>query len=484
VLSTIQSARSDAINNVIAPATRYWRLRAALAGQQQIAIADVDEDEVARSRHRYKRVTINGITSLLAKVIVLITTIVSVPLTYRYLGAERYGLWMTITSCVLFLGFADFGVGSGMTASIAAADGRDNREEARRQVSCGFFMLTLIAGAIIIGLAACYPMIPWAKLYGTKSMLAGREAGPASAVLILCTALSMPMGTVLRIQMGYQEGYVGDLWNAAGNLLALSGILVATRLNSGLPILVCAVTGAPLLATTINCLTQFFRVRPWLRPRFTLFDTRTALHLASVGGLFFVQQCFGLVYYASDNIVISRIMGASHVAQYAVLQRIFSIGLVAQYFMVPLWPAMGEALARRDFLWAKKIVMRAMVFSIGMGTICGAMLLLFSRYLMKRWAGVDLGSLDSMRIGFAIWVVMVGYIAAMNAILNQPKLMRRHLVLFGSASIASLLLKIEFARHGLLAGVIWATVLCFGAIYVVPSAMLAFRSVSEEMVKP
>lgn len=464
-----------------APSWLRWQLRVLSAdaehGESSVAYA-----ERSRSRRRYARATLNGITSVLAKVVVLITAIVSVPLTYRYLGTERYGLWMTITSCVLFMGFADFGIGNGLTASIAAADGLDDRGEARRKVSSGFFLLMLIALVLGLVLAACYPMIPWASLYGTKTALAATEAGPASVVLILCTAVSMPIGTVLRIQLGYQEGYVGDLWNALGNLLALGGVLVATHSRGSLPMLVCAVTGIPVLTTTVNCLTQFYYVRPWLRPSLRLFDAKAAWHLGAVGSLFFVQQCFGLIYYVSDNIVISRVMGAAHVAEYAVMQRIFSIGLVAQYFMAPLWPAIGEAVVRRDLSWARTIVIRAIAFSVGTGMVCGTIMLFLSRYLMKRWSGVDLGTMDSMRIGFAIWVVLVGYLAAMNAILNQPGVMRRHLLLFGSASVASLLLKVEFARHGLLSGIVWATIIGFGTIYVVPAARLAFRSVLAERV--
>jgi O-antigen/teichoic acid export membrane protein len=288
----------------------------------------------------------------------------------------------------------------------------------------------------------------------------------------------MPLGTVLRVQVGYQQGYLGDLWNGGGNALALLGIILATHFGGGLPLLVCAVAGAPVLVTTANWLVQFFRVRPWLRPRFALFNSRTALQLGAVGSLFFVQQCFGLIYYVSDNIVIARSMGATEVARYAVLQRIFSIGLVAQYFMVPLWPAIGEAVARRDFTWAHKIIRRAMALSIGLGSVCAISLLAASRYLMKRWSGIDVGPIDSLRVGFAIWVVLVGYIAAMNAILNQPGVMRRHLVLFGSAALASLALKIVFARHGSLAGIVWGTIIAYGVIYIVPATSLAFRCVS------
>ena len=97
---------------------------------------------------------------------------------------------------------------------------------------------------------------------------------------------------------------------------------------------------------------------------------------------------------------------------------------------------------------------------------------------MKRWSGVDVGGIDSLRIGFAVWVVLVGYIAAMNAILNQPAVMVRHLRWFGAGSLASLALKIAFARHGSLSGVVWGTVLGFGVVYVVPATRLAFRSVA------
>ena len=194
-----------------------------------------------RSHQRYRRAAMNGVTSLCAKLVVLATTLIAVPLTYRYLGTERYGLWMTMTSFVLFLSFADFGIGNGITSSIAKADGQDSKEEAQRAVSCGFYLLAFVALVLLAIFAASYSAISWPTLYGTKTALASVEAGPATAVLVLCTALNMPLGTVLRIQLGYQQGYIGDLWSAAGNLLALAIIVLITHLRGSLPLLVCAV---------------------------------------------------------------------------------------------------------------------------------------------------------------------------------------------------------------------------------------------------
>lgn len=437
---------------------------------------DDREDLRLRGRERYKRVAVTGVTSLAAKSVTLISTIVTVPLTYRYLGSERYGVWMTITSAVLCMGFADLGIGNGLTMRIAEAHGRDDAMAPARQVSCAFFFLLAICALVIMGALAAAPFVHWAEIYHAQSALARSESKSVSLILIVCTALSMPVGTVLRVQLGYQQGYLADLWNATGSALALAGIVFVTRSDGGLPALVLAVAGLPLLVTTINWSVEFGWRRPGLRPRLKLFDRQAAVQLAAAGSLFFVQQCFGLIYYVSDNLVIAKSMGAAAVAHYALFQRIFSIGLVTQYVIAPLWPAINEAISRRDLGWARKTTRRAMGLSVLLSGVLGALLLALSRPLMKRWTGVDPGPADMLRAGFALWVVAVGYIATMNALLNRPSLMLRHVALFGTASLASLALKIFFARQGNLAGVVWGTVVAFGVIYAVPAALLALRS--------
>lgn len=432
-----------------------------------------------RSRSRYRRAALNGMTSIGAKVVVLAATLISVPLTYRYLGAERYGLWMTMTSIVLFMGFADFGVGNGITTSIAAASGQGDVKGAQRSVSCGFYLLIAIALCLLAILLIVYHVIPWSSFYGTKGSLAASEAGPASAVLLICTVISMPVGVVARVQLGYQEGYISDLWNACGNLLGLIGIVYVATSHGKLPMLVAAVAGAPLFINAVNFFFEFNRVRPWLRPDISLFQMKEAFQLASVGALFFIQQVFGLIYYASDNIVISREMGAIQVARYAMLQRIFSIGLVAQYFMMPLWPAFREAVARKDHIWAKSAAKIAILSNVLVSTCCGIILLVISRYLVKRWSGTDIGEFGALQIGFALWVVVVGYVSAANAILNQPGVMSRHLVLFGSASITALVLKIISAHYGYLPGVIWSTIVSFGVIYILPTLILTKKTLQK-----
>ena len=62
-----------------------------------------------RSKERYRRVVLSAGSSFVNKGVTILTGLISVPLTVHYLGTERYGLWMTISSTIAFLTFADLG---------------------------------------------------------------------------------------------------------------------------------------------------------------------------------------------------------------------------------------------------------------------------------------------------------------------------------------------------------------------------------------
>lgn len=432
---------------------------------------------------RYRKIALNGCTTLLAKMGTLAITLIVSPLAYRNLGPERFGLWMTMTSFVLFTTFADLGIGNGLTMRIAEANGRDDQAYAKKQISCAFYLLCGICLLSILVTLTCTRFVNWEQFYGLNADSISREAKICTVILMLCTAANMPLGIAARIQLGYQNGFIPDLWNGFANLLILIASILVLTLKGGLPLLVLIFGGMPVLTAFCNLIAEFTLWRPSLKPQISMFDFRDGMHLAGIGFLFLVQQCFGLIYYASDNLVIANTMGAASVAKYALVQRLFSLGLITQYMVAPLWPAIGEAKARGDYKWAARATKRAMVggtlFSIGLSSV----LLLASRSVIRLWFKVDPGPIDFLRVGFALWVVIAGYVATMNALLNQPELMRRHLLLFGSGALASLALKIFFAKHASLSGVIWGTVISFGVIYMIPTAYMAIQCFSEREVK-
>lgn len=434
-----------------------------------------------RSKERYRRIGLTTFTSALAKGVTVLTALISVPLTVGYLGVERYGLWMTITSVIAIMAFADLGIGNGLTNAIIKANAADDREAAASHISSGFFMLSATAVFVIISFAISYSFIPWPAVFKVKSVLAGREAGPAIAIFITCFAISMPFGTVQRVQIGYQEGFISNLWQCAGSVLGLVGILIAIYFKAGLPWLVLAVAGAPVIVTAINWATEFLWLRPWLAPKWKQFHWEASCKLMATGAIFFVLQMFTLLGNATDNLVLAHILGPNSVAQYSVAQKMFSVALLAQFFIAPLWPAFGEALERSDHVWVRLALKRAIMLSFGITAVIALPLLAFGKSIVSIWAGAGLTPSSGLLLALSAWTLLASYGGIMSALLNNGSLLRKQLVFFAVASSMALILKFVLTLKIGVSGVAWATIIGYGLFYCIPAALLVHNTLKNDL---
>src|SRR5665647_914819 len=91
--------------------------------------AEVNVDLIRRAR--YVKATRTTMTSGLSTVLATVTGLISVALTVRYLGIERYGLWLIISTLLAWLNLTDFGVGNAITNKLSEASSRNQQGEAQ-----------------------------------------------------------------------------------------------------------------------------------------------------------------------------------------------------------------------------------------------------------------------------------------------------------------------------------------------------------------
>jgi len=103
-----------------------------------------------RSDERHRRAILASVSSIFSRAAAIGAAFVSVPFTIKYLGTERYGLWMTVSSISAMLAFSDFGMGNGLLSKVAEASGRNDREAAARAVTSALVMLTAVAAIWIL----------------------------------------------------------------------------------------------------------------------------------------------------------------------------------------------------------------------------------------------------------------------------------------------------------------------------------------------
>jgi O-antigen/teichoic acid export membrane protein len=434
------------------------------------------ETAEGRSKERHRRFLLTAAGSGVAQVIPLLTGLIMVPLTARYLGLERYGLWMTLSSMIAYLALADFGVGNGLLTALALSHGKEDVAGGSRLVSSAFFLLSGEACLLAAGFVVLYPSVSWSGIFKVQSPLAASEAGPAVAAFAICFAASLPASVVQRVQSGYQEGYRSNLWTAAGNLLALVSLLICIQAHAGLIWLVLALAGSPVIALAANGLSYFLRTRPRLRPRWHSVDGGTMRKLLAAGGLFFVLQACGAVAFNSDNLILVRALGPQAVASFAVASKLFMLvpGLTG-ILLAPLWPAYGEAAVRRDHAWIRRTLLRSLAAASLLPGAVSLVLVFFGQQIVHVWAGKAFDVPVSLRWCFAVWSVFFSSGTALAFFLNGVGALRFQALCAVCMTVAALALKLMLVgRHGA-SGVVLASVIAYGVCVVLPAMIFVPR---------
>lgn len=434
-----------------------------------------------RSNERYRRIALTTLFSLVNKCVTFLTGLISIPLTIHYLGAERYGLWMTISSAISFLTFADLGLGNGLVNAISKSDGMDNQDEATTSVASVFFLLLGISSTLFLFYWIVYSHIPWYRFFNVVSDTAIRESGPTMTVLVSICLINMPLGIIERIRLGYQEGYKNQIWLSVGSIIGLLAVLLAIRFEAGLPWLVLAISSGSVLATFMNGFQLFVFSKPKLFPNLKRFNYHISKNLIGIGFIFFILQLFAFLGNSIDNIIIAHTLGASAVASYAVTKKLFMVLQISQFIILPLWPAFGEALARQNYVWAKKALVSVLKFTLVIGILIALPLLMLGKPIISLWIGRDFIPSTSLLISFFFWVILVNYGGTMSSFLNNGSLLGKQCIFFGAGAISSLVFQVVFIHFLGVSGVIWGMVIGYGIFYAIPAYRLAFDTLDNHI---
>ena len=436
-----------------------------------------NKTEQGRANERLRLLGWAVITSGLSKSASLLIVIASVRWGVDYLGAERYGLWMTITSLVALLSFADFGMSNSLVSLISEAAGRDDVETMKKIVSNGLFIMIFIALTLAIIFYGTYFFIDWSEVTNVSEPTAILESGPAVAVYVTIFLISLPLSVVQRVQIGLQETWRSNLWTFAGQILALVSLKVIVEFGGGVPYLVLAVAGVPVLTSLVNYLYFFLRHRPEIKPRWMDRDFKIVRKIGHLSLLFLLMQLMAVMGNTTDNIVIAQFLGAAAVSPFSIIQKLTMMLGLAQLFISPMWPAFGESMARGEHSWAKKALTKILVFSITLGIFSGLIILIFGADIIKNWAGDSMVPNQRLILGFALYSVLMGVGGSLSIFLNNGDFLRRQALIFIIASVISVVLKFLLVAHWHEAsGAIWGTIIGYSFFFVIPAIFIAYST--------
>ena len=285
--------------------------------------------------------------------------------------------------------------------------GRNEPRIIREVISTATAIFIALAFAILIVFLIVSPIMPWEAIFNVPSKTAHSELRVSLLVLVSCFALSLPLSVTPRLQAALQEGYRANLWSALGSLLGLVGVWLAISFDAGLPWLAFALSGSPLAANLINAVVFFGGRGRGFLPRAHLVSIPFGRRIFRQGVAFLGLQIIVAINVASDNLIISHLLGPQRVTDFSIPERMFGlVPILIHLALQPLWPAYAEARARNDHDWVRKTLRLSFATALAVSITCCALLVLVGGWVVELWTGGAVVPGAALLTGLALWKIV------------------------------------------------------------------------------
>lgn len=350
----------------------------------------------------------NIIGSFLVKGISIIVSLLLVPLTLGYVSSEIYGIWLTISSVMVWLGFFDVGFTLGLKNKLAEAIALNEWKRGKALVSTTYFMMVLIFIPLCIILEMIIPHINWAGFLNVKEVY-NDDIIKALHVLSACFCLQMIVNVLTAVIAAYQKVALSSSFPVIGNILSLVAIFILTKTcPPSLMALAFALSMMSVLVVIIASLILYHKNFNKVAPSIKTIEKKYIKDLFNLGASFFIIQLQVVILFQCTNILISNISGPEEVTAYNISYKYMGIAMMAYTIILsPLWPAFTDAYTKRDFNWMKSVY-RKMTKVYLMSVIIMIIMLIVSPIAYKLWIG------DKANIPFLMTLLVAVYMMIYN----------------------------------------------------------------------
>ncbi|NCC50031.1 MAG: hypothetical protein EOM20_02325 [Spartobacteria bacterium] len=433
---------------------------------------------------RMRRVLLTGISGVGATGLISLVSLISIPLTVRYLGTVRYGVWVIVNSMLTWLTVSNMGLaGAALVTTLAHALGLNDIQKARQLISSSIFILCLMALLMGLVLFLCFPLIPWMRIVNAEGLMSADELNAAIMTAAAFFLLMFPLSTFDAVYSGFQEGYIMNVWNVGASVLSLLALIVVTRMEGGLPLLIVALFGSRLLIAAVNLFYLFGYLHPEVRPSWRTINMSSIRELLGLGWKYMAQQLAGMGMYQVQPLLITRFLGPEQVGIFNIAQRLLTIPLLfVQMFSMPLVPAYGEARARADWGWIQRTLRRSVWSSL---FVAGALILPIAfvlPWLCHLWMGAHV-QVDAVFIGImSLYILVNASITPIAVFFSGFQWMGSQAVIALANTGVNVLLALYMLRFAGLSGMAWsmlAGILANAAGQCI--SLLVFRKTTEHI---
>ena len=364
-----------------------------------------------------------------------VVVLLLVPVTLHCLGDYKNGIWLTISSMLLWIDNMDIGLGNGLRNKIAEYMAHDETHRARKLISSTFVLLSCIIIPVILVLVVLVLSCDTYHVFNASpSKVGGLDTVLIVTIMLVCTTFVFKL--IGNFYMGIQMPAVSNLLIVSGQTLALIGTYIVYWSGSHSLMHIAIVnTAAPLLVYLIAFPYTFLHKYPHLRPSFRLIDFKEAKAVVNTGIQFFIMQISSVILFMTSNILISNLFSPSMVTPYQITYRYFSILLVVfTVICMPFWNATTDAYQRNDIEWIRNATRKLRKMIIGI-LLCMIIMIAISNTIYALWIDSQMVIDIKMSISMATYIFILIYSMRYSYFINGIGKLRLQLIFTTAAAV-------------------------------------------------
>lgn len=415
-----------------------------------------------RFGERSRKSILNIFLSFGAKGITIIIQLMIVPLTINYVNPTQYGIWLSLSSIISWIGFFDLGLGNGMRNKFAESIAKNEKELAHQYVSTTYFTIGGIVLCLFLIISLLNQFVSWATVLNVDQAYT-LELRKVFGVLSVFFCLNMVVKLFSTLLTADQRPGIASIINVVGQALSLFAIYILTKVSDGsLLNLALFYSGIPTVSLLCWSLVafSFTRYRQYA-PHYKSFRPSLIKNILNIGIQFFVIYLCIIAIFQIINVAISRELGPEAVTQYNIAYKYFNIVYSIMVIVItPFWSAFTDAYYKNDIKWmmrVKTILERFWLLSV----LVVIFMVIIADLFYKLWIGNEVHIDKFLSVGLAVYILVQCYSAIYMNMINGIGAVRLQLIVYLVFAFVSYPVMIYSCRYFGLLGILISPTLCY-----------------------
>ena len=417
----------------------------------------------SRSKKMYK----NTVAMIGIRGVSMILTLISAPIMLHHVDRADYGVLLTLTSIVGWVGYMDVGLGNGLRNKLPEFLAKGDFHSAKKIVSSCYVTLAIYVALIIVIFLMVSPFVDWLGVLNSPTSDAGEIRGLTNVVFI-AFCIQFLFGLINSILFAYQMPAFQSLFTFVGQFIALIALVIQVYVFDVTSVLQIGAVNSmiPPLVLFLGSIGLFRTKLKEIAPSFKLFEFKSVGSILSLGLKFFVLQMITIVLFQANSIIIARVVSPEAVVEYNLAFKYVSLlTMIFTIVITPVWSATTDAYVRKDFAWINKTISLSRKVCIA-SIFIGVLMVLASKFVYGIWLGK--GTID---INYSTTGLILLYISfemlykVYGTIINGTGKVFAQIILTGVIAIIYIPLAILLGKLFGLSGVLIANAIVFALNY-------------------